>query len=422
MSAWPRPEVPQLPGVGLIPQLFDTQSQQLVPADPAHKNATLYVCGITPYDATHLGHAFTYLTYDTLLRAWRDSGIDAIYAQNVTDVDEPLFERANQTGVDWRDLGRQQIALFESDMAALRVLPPDHFVTVTQAMPLIHKDVSELERRGFAYSVLTSEHGIDYHDYYFDIARAQQSGSWILGHLSHLTAPAMLEIAAERGGDPYKNGKRNPLDPCLWRAKRPEEPSWESPLGSGRPGWHIECASIALHYLGAEVTVQGGGADLQFPHHEMSASHALALSGHPLARIYSHSALVSYQGEKMSKSRGNLVFVSKLLADGFEADAVRLSLLQHHYRREWEWRDDMIGDASGLLAEWRSLMTGRESDDTRSSSDATDEAYLSDMRRHLSEDLDTPAMLLRLDDAIRSGAVRTELLRASADALLGLRI
>lgn len=422
MSAWERPEVPSLPGVGAVPAIFDSQSERLITAQPVHKQAKLYVCGVTPYDATHLGHAFTYLTYDILLRAWRDSGIDTIYVQNVTDIDDPLLERAKQTGVRWQDLAGEQLALFESDMAALRMLPPDHFVSVTQAMSLIQADVERLRDSGFAYTVHTRENDSVFEDYYFDITAAQQDQLWQLGHLSHLNRSTMLSIAAERGGDPNHPGKRDPLDPCLWRAARPDEPSWESALGAGRPGWHIECASIALHFVGSELTVQGGGTDLQFPHHEMSAAHAQALSGHPLAHIYAHSALVGYAGEKMSKSRGNLVFVSRLRADGFEPDAIRLALLQHHYRTEWEWFDVMMTQASSLLGEWRALLDASDRGERAETTADADSEFLAALRGYLADDLNTPAMIRHLDECIRSRRASVAIIRNAADALLGIRV
>lgn len=422
MRAWERPELVNLPGQGRIPKIFDSQTQRLVEAQPKGKRATLYVCGITPYDATHLGHAFTYLTYDTLIRAWRDCGVETLYAQNVTDIDEPLFERANQTGVDWKELGERQINLFREDMRELRIVPPDHFIAVTEAMSLIRDDVQSLVDAGFAYQARITDGGREYEDFYFDVQAVEREQPWRLGDISHLSEAGMIEAAAARGGDPFQAGKRSALDPCLWRESRPGEPTWPSAIGGGRPGWHIECASIALHYLGSDLTVQGGGADLQFPHHEMSASHAQALAGCRLAGIFSHSALVSYQGEKMSKSLGNLVFVSHLRQNGYEPDAIRLALLQHHYRTEWEWFDGMIIDAVEKLQSWRAKLEPIATVEQHRELDSHSDAFLTEFRRLLSQDLDTPSMVLLLDEELHRGKVNSALLRRAANALLGLRL
>lgn len=422
MLAWERPELVNLPGQGRLPIIFDTKTQRLVDAQPRGKRATLYVCGITPYDATHLGHAFTYLTYDTLIRAWRDCGVETLYAQNVTDVDEPLFERAAQTGVDWQRLGEQQIELFREDMRELRLVPPEHFISVTEAMSLIRDDVKALVDAGFAYQTRITDDGREYADYYFDVQALERAQAWRLGDISHLSVVEMIETAAARGGDPNRPGKHSALDPCLWRESRPGEPSWQSEIGDGRPGWHIECASIALHYLGADLTVQGGGADLQFPHHEMSSSHAHALAGRPLAGIFSHSALVSYRGEKMSKSLGNLVFVSQLRRSGYEPDAIRLALLQHHYRTEWEWFDEMMLDASEKLNTWRSMLAMRPTGESTQNHAEQGDSFLAEFRALLSEDLNTPGMLALLEEEIHRGLVNPSLLRQAADALLGLRL
>ena len=408
-EAWSRPVVPGLPGEGRAPRLYDSASQRLVDCTPEHV-ARLYVCGITPYDATHIGHAATYLAFDTLQRVWLDAGLEVHYTQNITDVDDPLLERANDTGVDWRELADQQIQLFRDDMVALRILPPQDYVAVTEVIGEIADAVSSLRERGIAYSVDTPESAGD--DLYFDVERAAESAPWHIGEESNLDREAMLALSAERGGDPDRPGKRDALDPLLWRASRDGEPSWDSVVGPGRPGWHIECSVIALKHLGADFTVQGGGADLVFPHHDLSAGHAAALSGHPLAKLYSHAGLIAYRGEKMSKSLGNLVLVSRLLEQGVPAAGIRLALLAHHYREEWEWTAEGLERALKRLDAWRDLAadpTGAHALDV-----------LAAVRERLADDLDTPGALAVIDRTAESGVDDPDLLRATVDALLGV--
>jgi L-cysteine:1D-myo-inositol 2-amino-2-deoxy-alpha-D-glucopyranoside ligase len=376
--------------------------------------ARLYVCGITPYDATHIGHAATYVAYDTLIRVWLDAGYTVHYAQNVTDIDDPLLERAAATGVDWRELADSQIELFRHDMADLSVIPPDDYVAVTEMIEPIARAVCVLLDRGVAYRVPTAD--ADGDDIYFDNAAAAAAAPWRLGDESNLNRPEMLELFAERGGDPERPGKRDALDPLLWRAARHDEPSWPSAVGQGRPGWHIECSVIALKYLGRDFTVQGGGSDLIFPHHEMSAGHAAALSGHPLARVFSHAGLVAYQGEKMSKSLGNLVLVSRLRQEGVDPRAIRLAILAHHYRSDWEWTDDLLVRATQRLAAWSAIT--RQSGST--GQDVAD--VVTELREALANDLDTPAALGVIDAAARTGVHSPAKLIKAIDALLGVRV
>ena len=414
MRSWPVPPIPDVPADDperCTPCLHDTATDELVVAN-AGDRAQLYVCGITPYDATHLGHAATYLGFDTLVRVWRDAGLAVRYAQNITDVDDPLLERATRDGVDWRDLAAEQIDLFRADMASLGVIPPDDYVAVTEVTDRIADAVDVLLRRGTAYRVDTPDAAGD--DVYFDIAAAGAQGPWRLGQESGLDRATMLALSAERGGDPDRAGKHDPLDPLLWRAARDNEPSWESSVGKGRPGWHIECSVIALDHLGADFTVQGGGSDLIFPHHEMSAGHAAALSGHNLARVYAHSGMVAYQGEKMSKSLGNLVLVSRLREAGVDPRAIRLAVLDHHYRSDWEWTDAELDAAEGRLATWADASTDEDRHDDRD--------FVDEFRRVIRRDLDTPAAIRMLDDRVSAGTPLTPLVRSIADALLGIRI
>ncbi len=323
--------------------ICDTATGSLAVAAPG-STATLYACGITPYDATHIGHAATFLAWDLLIRAWRDAGKQVRYVQNVTDVDDPLLERASRDGEDWRGLADREIALYRSDMTALRVLPPAHFIGAVEALPLIESFNQALADRGSLYEIDG--------DAYFSRDADSDFGS-----VSGLDSEAMFRLCAENGGDPSRPGKKDPVDPIVWLAQRPGEPSWPSAFGPGRPGWHVECAAIATHYLGRTFDVQAGGRDLIFPHHEMSAAHArVALDGDgepPFARRYAHAGMVRLDGEKMSKSRGNLVFVSRLLAAGNDPMAVRLAIISHHYRADWDWTADSLAAASARLASWR---------------------------------------------------------------------
>jgi L-cysteine:1D-myo-inositol 2-amino-2-deoxy-alpha-D-glucopyranoside ligase len=339
------------------------------------KEATLYVCGITPYDATHMGHAATYVAFDTLHRFWRATGTSVQYTQNITDIDNPLLERAKLTGRAWQDIATEQIDLFKSDMEALRVIPPQHYVGVVEAMEIIEQSVVKLKELGVAYEVED--------DLYFDMTQTD-----LLGKICHLSEAEMLEVFAQRGGDPNRIGKRNPFDALLWRGKSGDDPFWPSALGPGRPGWHIECSAIATHYLGDQISVQGGGSDLKFPHHEMSASHAESLTGvKPFAQTYMHAGMVSLDGEKMSKSLGNLVFVSKLRMQGVDPMAIRLVLLSHHYRSDWEWFDAELTAAQSRLELWRSA----------SSKNLGAVSPIADVVKFMSNDLDTPAALAAVD-------------------------
>jgi L-cysteine:1D-myo-inositol 2-amino-2-deoxy-alpha-D-glucopyranoside ligase len=339
MRAWPAPDLPVLPVPGPEVQVHDTATGGLLRTRP-NGAARMYVCGITPYDATHMGHAATYVAFDLLNRAWRNAGHDVSYVLNVTDVDDPLLERATKVGVDWRDLAERETELFRQDMAALRVVPPEHYRGAVESIPLIVELIERLQQTGSLYSVDE--------DLYFSVAADPA-----FGQESGWTREQMLEVYADRGGDPDRAGKKDPLDCLVWRAERPGEPAWESPFGPGRPGWHVECSAMALDLLGETFDVQGGGSDLVFPHHEMCASEAQVLTGAPFAQAYVHAGMVGYDGAKMSKSRGNLVFVSALRNSDVDPMAIRLTLLRHHYRGDWEWTDQDLWVSVDMLDRWR---------------------------------------------------------------------
>ena len=339
MRAWPAPELPALPVPGPEVRVHDTSTGELVETRPAG-TARMYVCGITPYDATHMGHAATYVAFDLLHRAWRNAGHQVSYVLNVTDVDDPLLERAAKVGVDWRDLAERETALFGQDMAALRVLPPEHYRGAVESMPLIVELIGRLQETGSLYTVDE--------DVYFSVAADPA-----FGEESRWSREQMLEVYADRGGDPDRQGKKDPLDCLVWRAERPGEPAWDSPFGRGRPGWHVECSAMALDLLGETFDVQGGGSDLVFPHHEMCASEAQVLTGAPFAQAYVHAGMVGYDGAKMSKSRGNLVFVSALRNSDVDPMAIRLAMLRHHFREDWEWSDQELWTSVDMLERWR---------------------------------------------------------------------
>lgn len=377
MRSWPSPAVPLLPGEGLPLRLYDSATHKVRPTAPG-ETATMYVCGITPYDATHLGHAATYIAFDLVNRAWRDSGHQVRYVQNVTDVDDPLLVRARETGVDWQELATSEIGGYRDDMTDLRVLRPDDYVSVIDSIPLLASRVGDLIREEAAYRVDA--------DWYFSIGSDPK-----FGNVAGLDRTAEIALFGERGGDPDRAGKRDRLDPLLWRAATDGEPSWESEVGPGRPGWHLECAAIASDALGMGFDVQGGGSDLIFPHHEMCASQARVFTGESLfARHYVHAGMVAYQGAKMSKSLGNLVFVSQLIDEGVEPMAIRLAVLAHHYRSDWEWTDADLTGGIERARRWRAAIgppTGPPA-----------HRLLATLRERIADDLDAPGAIAAVDD------------------------
>ncbi|MBM9509440.1 cysteine--1-D-myo-inosityl 2-amino-2-deoxy-alpha-D-glucopyranoside ligase [Actinacidiphila acididurans] len=409
MHAWPASDVPALPGEGRDLSLHDTATGGPVAVVPGPV-ARIYVCGITPYDATHIGHAATYNAFDLVQRVWLDTKRQVHYVQNVTDVDDPLLERANVTGEDWTALAERETALFREDMTALRMLPPAHYIGAVEAIPGIVPLVERLREAGAAYELDG--------DIYFSVESDEA-----FGKVSRLDAATMRMLSAERGGDPDRPGKKNPLDPILWLAAREGEPSWDGgSLGPGRPGWHIECVAIALDHLGMGFDVQGGGSDLAFPHHEMGASHAQVLTGeYPFAKAYVHAGMVALHGEKMSKSKGNLVFVSDLRREGVDPAAIRLTLLAQHYRSDWEWTDAVLAEAVARLDRWRSAVSRPDGPPA--------DAVLDEIRAALADDLDTPRALAAVDRwaALQAASGGTDagapgLVSRTVDALLGVAL
>ncbi|MDQ3312393.1 MAG: class I tRNA ligase family protein [Actinomycetota bacterium] len=360
-------------------RLFDTARRAVVAFEP-DPHVLMYTCGITPYDATHAGHAATFIAFDVLQRRLLDLGHTVTLVRNVTDVDDPLFAKARALGVHYLDLAATEEARFERDMEALNALPVSSSPRASSAIPDIRGFIGMVLDRGFAYQ---SGGAV-----YFDVGAFDGFGA-----ISGLDEAAMLELARKRGGNVDDPGKRNPLDFVLWQPSAEDEPSWDTLWGPGRPGWHIECSALALRELGTTIDLHGGGADLIFPHHECERAQSEAATGEPFARHWMHTALIAKDGEKMSKSLGNLVFVDDLRTT-WDARAIRLAIIEHHYRREWEWEDDLMPRADARLRRWAAAAAG----------DAPgDGGVLDDVRIALDDDLDTPAAVALIDDAARRG-------------------
>ena len=371
-------------------RLYDTARREVVDFDPGPGPVRMYVCGITPYDSTHLGHAATYLTYDLLIRRLEEQGHEVALVRNVTDVDDSILPKAKALGVDYLELAEAEMARFRSDMDALGMRAPQSEPRATEAVPQIIDLVGRLLASGHAYQADGNV--------FFDISTSPGFGS-----LSGLSRDEMLALARERGGRPDDPAKRDPLDFALWQRSAEGEPSWEAPFGPGRPGWHIECSAMALAAHGPTLDLHGGGTDLIFPHHECEVAQSTAVTGEPLSRYWVHSAMVSFEGEKMSKSLGNLVFVSDLLKVA-DARAIRLALLRHHYRAGFEWFDTDLDEGKALL---RRLMAAADcSSDPDFTGGADPRPFAEEVRTALDDDLDVPRALDALDDlasAILSG-------------------
>ena len=401
MQSWPVPSVSAVPGTAVPLSMYDTADQRIKPVDTSGEEVGMYVCGITPYDSTHLGHAATYLTFDLVYRQLLANGHKVHYVQNITDVDDPLFERAARDGVDWRELGTSQIDLFRSDMETLSVIPPRDYIGAMEAVDEIVVMIQRLLDAGAAYK-------LDHGDIYAPIDATAQ-----FGYESNLDRATMLEFFAERGGDPQRKGKRDPLDALLWRGHREGEPAWESPFGLGRPGWHVECSAIATNRLGATFAIQGGGSDLAFPHHEFSAAHAEAAHNtQRMAGHYVHSGMIALDGVKMSKSLGNLVFVHKLTEAGYDPSAIRLAVFDGHYRADRDFTYEVLDAAEARLARWREALANEgDVGEVRVGVDK--------LRNALANDLDTPAALAIIDEATGDA---DGMLAAAIDGLLGVQI
>ena len=369
-------------------RLYDTARQEIVPFTP-DELVLMYTCGITPYDATHLGHAATFLVYDIVQRRLIDLGHTVRCVRNVTDVDDPLFAKARELGVHYLDLAAGEEARFNRDMVALNALPVYSTPRASSAIADIRGFIGMVLDRGFAYVAGGSV--------YFDVSKSPT-----FGEVSHYSQEQMIEFARQRGGNVDDPNKKHPLDFVLWHPSADDEPAWDATWGAGRPGWHIECSALALRELGTTIDLHGGGSDLIFPHHECERAQSEAATGEPFVKHWMHVAMVFKDGEKMSKSLGNLVFVDKLRTE-WDPRSIRLAVIEHHYRKEWEWNDELMPRNRDRLAAWNASVGGGSS------------SVLDDVRACLDDDLDTPAALAAIDAAAATGCdVR------QAAALLGV--
>ena len=407
MNPWPKPHIAPLSGLS-FPDLKLINSKKVMTSIEQATPFKIYVCGITPYDATHLGHAATYVAFDLINRYQQLAGNRYDFVENITDIDDPLLVRAKRDSIDWKVLAENQIDLFLTDMTALRVIPPNNLVTVTSSMKIIEDFITLLDQRGFLYQIEN--------DHYFSVERFLED--------MPLSIDEAIKIFSERGGDPDRPGKKHPLDPVVWMAHQGDDPSWESKFGLGRPGWHVECTAIAVHYLDSPnadpiIQIQGGGSDLAFPHHYMSEQIVRAAYGRGFANNYVHSAMIYLDGEKMSKSKGNLVFVSKLLSQGIDPMVIRWALLSGHYQQDRSWSDELLQKATSEVALLRSALAQSEVAETKE----LIQSIISD----LANNLDTQAALNRLIAWAKSSQSSPKvnesgLVSRAIDSLLGLAL
>lgn len=427
LIAWNFPKIAKTSSFSPDLYLYDSVQKKICNTKLNNSdNATIYVCGITPYDATHIGHAATYIAFDLINRQWRDKNLQVTYTQNVTDVDDPLLERAKSLGQDWQNIALEQTQLFRKDMEALRIIPPEHYISVVEAIPLIIKFIQKLQNLKLSYTIKNVKN-FGY-DTYFSIDAAKENFPSTLGKISHLDKQTMLKVFEKRGGDPKRLNKKNPLDPLLWVAQKENEPSWDGKiLGKGRPGWHIECAAIAEQFLPQPFTIQGGGSDLTFPHHEMCAMHVESLSKKPMANFYVHAGMVGLDGQKMSKSVGNLVFVSKLREKNIDPQIIRLTILLHHYRSNWFWFDGLLEKATKHLVLWKKAVS-----QIGLAYDPETMQTIQNIRLALSNDLDTPKTIDILDgwaekvllykNFSTETMAESDTVAAAVDSLLGIKL
>lgn len=383
-------------------QLYTSRTQRKEEFTPRENQVSLYVCGITPYDTTHLGHAFTYTSFDILIRYFEWQDIQVRYAQNVTDIDDDVLRRAKQVGKDWRSLGNEWTVHFIDDMLALNVRPPDEYPRATEVIPEIVEMDRELIARGAAYPSNGSV--------YFDVNAFKE-----FGQLSHIPRAEMLSVANERGNVPDDPNKRDPLDFVLWQRKAEGEPAWPSPWGEGRPGWHIECSTMVNKFLGPSIDIHGGGGDLIFPHHECEIAQSVSATGiFPFSRVWMHIAMVRKDGEKMSKSLGNLAMISDLLKE-YTPDALRLYLAGYQYRATWEYNAAQLKAAAVMAQTWQAALEGARPETT-----ARLESVRETFRQAMDDDLNTPeavAILDKLAKDIQAGSYRGEQQQAAQGTL-----
>jgi L-cysteine:1D-myo-inositol 2-amino-2-deoxy-alpha-D-glucopyranoside ligase len=362
-------------------RLYNSMSRQLEDFVVDDNRVGVYVCGVTPYDTTHIGHVFTFLTFDVLVRYLRFRGYDVTYVQNVTDIDDDILRKSAEVGMDWQELGKRETDQLLEDLHHLNAVPFDHFTAATDHINEVIELVKVLVEKGFAYEANGSV--------YFHVSMVDD-----FGKLSHLDPNEMLPIANERGNNPNDPNKQNPMDFVLWQAAKPGEPTWDTPWGPGRPGWHVECTAMAQKYLGEQFAIHGGGYDLIFPHHECEIAQAENATGkEPYVRYWMHAAMVDYQGEKMSKSLGNLVYVRDLLRD-YSGDAIRMSLLAHRYRERWGFFDaEMPLHAANAAA-----LAAAAKEPAGNGDVLNVDSYRERFMAAMDNDLDTPTAVMVLDE------------------------
>lgn len=357
--------------------IYNSKSRKVEKFDPIEdKTVKMYICGITPYDTTHLGHAFTYVSFDVLKRYLEYKGYKVIYAQNVTDIDNDILKRAKETNKNWKELGEFWTSKFLLDMKTLNVSDPKFYVKATNSIAMMIRIIEVLMEKNYAYE---KEGNV-----YFDIEKFKDYGK-----LSHYTKRQMILLSKQRGGYPDDPLKKHPLDFILWQRSKEDEPFWESPWSKGRPGWHIECSAMIDQYLGAQIDIHGGGRDLIFPHHESEIAQSESYTNKkPFVKYWLHSGMVLSEGEKMAKSLGNLVMVSSLLKIYTPSD-VRLMLISNHYRKPWEYDGAMIMDAKKSMILINSVL--KIVPDTKKP--RINDIYLKQFIHHMNNDLDTPSAI-----------------------------
>lgn len=356
-------------------KLYNSLTQSLEVFKPLNPHkVTIYVCGITPYDTTHLGHAFTYVFFDVLQRYLKFKGYKIKYVQNVTDIDDDILKKAREVGQDWRKLGDFWTKKFLDDMAALNVEPPSHYVRATDSIDKMIQIIEVLIKKDLAYQ----KDG----EIYFEIKKFKRYGK-----LSRCSKDQMMLLSEERGGNPADPQKKDPLDFILWQRSQPEEPSWDSPWGKGRPGWHIECSAMIHEYLGEQIDIHGGGRDLMYPHHESEIAQSESFTGKsPFVKLWIHVCMLLYQGEKMAKSLGNLVMVKDLLKR-YSPNTIRFLLLSHHYRAPWEFTQDNLRQIQKKVKFIEQVTASKEANTTAK------EQYIKQFQTIMDQDLDTPKAL-----------------------------
>jgi L-cysteine:1D-myo-inositol 2-amino-2-deoxy-alpha-D-glucopyranoside ligase len=396
-------------------QLYNALSQKVEPFTVTDGRISVYVCGITPYDTTHMGHCFTYATFDILIRYLEYLGYPVVYTQNVTDIDDDILRKAGQVGEDWRRLGNRWTAHFIDDNQALNMRPPDYFPRATEVIPEIVTAVQALLTAGVAYEAAGNV--------YFHVASDPDYGK-----LSRLSPDEMLPVANERGNKPDDPHKHHPLDFVLWQAQTPGEPAWDSPWGLGRPGWHIECSTMSDKFLGQPIDIHGGGADLLFPHHESEIAQAESASGRePFARFWMHAAMLHYQGEKMSKSLGNLVMVRDLLKGGWPADAIRLCMARHHYRQAWNYQFEELTLSAVMAAKLKAAVTAAGGPGAPPAGSGVEAAFQAAMDNDLDSPAATQALAQEAEAVVTAAERGRDVSQAQATlrrlaAVLGLRL